>query len=547
MPFRAKTKRAGQRSHRTATFWRMVVPVCLLILAPIFTYTAVELAGLNEREQLLQNLYQAQLDAILFSVNQYCWDVVSGWGNFLRNELQAGGGLARSQTPIAAKLQKVQQRYATLSGAFVAHANDLDLVLPDSMAAQREPMAQNLSRALAAGAPEIERMREQARKGYFRPAVLKLGSDATGSQLLFVFSFEAENNNGAAPLSGLFFSSENFVQQVLRHKIAEFASQNFLLAVKQAGTNRMIFATQDLNQVIFEQEAPLWVLPDMKLAIKLAGLSTAQIARSRTQRTLFLMLGLDAVILAAVILLVRTIWRETELARLKSDFVDNVSHDLRTPLGLIRMFAETLEMGRLTSEEKRQEYYHTLSREAARLTRMVNNLLDFSRLEAGRKAYEPKSVELPALIKDALDSYRFHLQQRGFVLVEQFDGEVPPINADAEAVTQAFLNLLDNAVKYSMAEKHITVGLRREGEWAVIEVKDRGLGIAAKHLDKIFDKFYRVETVGHETRGAGVGLALVQHIMQAHHGRVEVSSTPGKGSSFFLKFPIPLAKSKTEK
>jgi two-component system phosphate regulon sensor histidine kinase PhoR len=98
--------------------------------------------------------------------------------------------------------------------------------------------------------------------------------------------------------------------------------------------------------------------------------------------------------------------------------------------------------------------------------------------------------------------------------------------------------LLDNAVKYSAQEKHITVGLRREDEWAVIEVKDRGLGIAAKHLDKIFGKFYRVETVGHETRGAGIGLALVQHVMQAHHGSVEVSSTPGKGSSFLLKFPI---------
>ncbi|MGH7600469.1 MAG: sensor histidine kinase, partial [bacterium] len=494
------------------------MPVCLLILAPIITYTAFELANSSEREQLIQNLYQAQLGAILFSVNQYCWDVVNGWGNFLRAELQSGGGLPTSPSQITARLAKVQQRYAVLSGAFATPANNLCLALPDSMASTRGPITQSISRALAAGAAEIEKMREQARKGYSRPAVLKLDIDSADSQLLFVFSFESENETGPAHLGGLLVSSENFVQQVLRHKIAEFESKNFLLAVKQAGTNRIIFATQDLANVVFEEEEPLWVLPDVKLAIKLAGLSTAEIARSRTQRTLFLMLGIDIVILAAVILLLRNILRETELARLKSDFVDNVSHDLRTPLGLIRMFAETLEMGRLTSEEKRQEYYRTLAREAARLTRMVNNLLDFSRIEAGRKAYEPKSVELPMLIKDALDSYRFHLQQRGFVLAEQLDGEVPPISADAEAVAQAFLNLLDNAVKYSAEEKHITVGLRREGEWTVIEVKDRGLGIEPKHLDKIFGKFYRVETVGHETRGAGIGLALVQHIMQAHHG-----------------------------
>jgi two-component system phosphate regulon sensor histidine kinase PhoR len=538
MRFRAKTNRDVHRRHRASPFWRLVVPVCLLLLVPIFTYTALELASLNERENLIQNLYQAQLSAILFSVNQYCWDVVNGWGNFLRTELQANDGPPASSSKIITRLANVQQRYAVLSGASAMRDNKLYLALPDSMAARQDQVTQSIARALAAGTTQIERMQEQARKGYSRPAVLKLKHDSTDSQLLFVFSFEPENENEPARLGGLLVSSENFVRQVLSHKIAEFESKNFLLAVKRAGTNRIIFATQDLANVSFEQEEPLWVLPDMKLAIRLAGLSTAEIARSRTKRTLLLMLGIDAVILAAVILLLRIILRETELARLKSDFVDNVSHDLRTPLGLIRMFAETLEMGRLASEEKRQEYYRTLSREAARLTRMVNNLLDFSRIEAGRKVYEPKSVELPTLIKDALDSYRFHLQQRGFVLVEQLDDGVPPISADVEAVAQAFLNLLDNAVKYSAEEKHIAIGLRREGEWAVIEVKDRGIGIEAKHLDKIFGKFYRVETVGHETRGAGVGLALVQHIMQAHHGSVEVSSTPGKGSSFLLKFPL---------
>jgi two-component system phosphate regulon sensor histidine kinase PhoR len=466
------------------------------------------------------------------------WDVVNGWGNFLRAELQTNGGLPTSPSPIADRLEKVQQRYTVLSGAFTAQANNVYLAMPDSMATRRDHITQIISHTLSTDSAEIEKMREQARKGYFRPVVLKLETDSTDTKLLFIVSVESENENGAARLGGLLVTPENFVQQVLSHKIAEFGSKNFLLAVKQAGTSRIIFATQDLTNVLFEQEAPLWVLPDMKLAIKLAGLSTAQIARSRTQRTLFLMLGIDAVILAAVILLLRILLRETELARLKSDFVDNVSHDLRTPLGLIRMFAETLEMGRLASEEKRQEYYRTLAREAARLTRMVNNLLDFSRIEAGRKAYEPKSIELPALIKEALDSYRFHLQQRDFVLVEKINDNVPPISADAEAVAQAFLNLLDNAVKYSAQEKQITVALRRENEWAVIEVKDRGLGITAKHLEKIFDKFYRVETVGHETRGAGIGLALVQHVMQAHHGSVEVSSTLGKGSSFLLKFPI---------
>jgi signal transduction histidine kinase len=237
-------------------------------------------------------------------------------------------------------------------------------------------------------------------------------------------------------------------------------------------------------------------------------------------------------------MLLRVILRETQLARLKSDFVDHVSHDLRTPLGLIRMFAETLELGRLSSAEKQQEYYRILARESARLTRLVNNLLDFSRIEAGRKKYEKKQVELPALIQEALETYRFHLQQRGFVLIEKIDASVPRIVADPEAITQAFLNLLDNAVKYSEQEKQVTVSLCREGNWTIVEVADCGIGIAPQHHHKIFGKFYRVERIGQETRGAGIGLAIVQHVMLAHNGRVEVKSAPGKGSSFVLKFPL---------
>jgi two-component system phosphate regulon sensor histidine kinase PhoR len=538
MRFNLKTKLTLRRRAAAKPFWRLVAPVCLLMLAPIFTYTAVEIAGLNEREAIMQNLYQAQLSAILFSLNQHCWDVVNGWGNYLRAELQSNNQTPMAQPEIVARLTKVQQRYAVLDGVFLSGGGRLFLALSDSVAPQLGHAIQTIPRALAAGAEEIKKMQEQARKGYFRPAVLEIEIDSAKKDLLFVYSLQHENENERAPLGGFFFSAESFVRQVLSHKMAEFSSKNFLLAVKQAETGHLVFTTQNLANEIFEQEAPLWILPHTTLAIKLAGVSAIEIARSRTQRTLFLMLGIDLVILFAVILLLRVIWRETELARLKSDFVDNVSHDLRTPLGLIRMFAETLEMGRLAADEKKQEYYRTLVREASRLTRLVNNLLDFSRIEAGRKEYEQKTVLLPTLIKDALDSYRFHLQQRGFVLVEQIEPVMPPVTADAEAVTQAFLNLLDNAGKYSAQEKHITVALRREDEWAVVEVTDRGIGIAAKHLDKIFGKFYRVQTVGQETRGAGIGLALVQHVMQAHHGRVEVKSEPGHGSSFFLKFPL---------
>ncbi len=510
----------------------------MLLLLPLLVYTGLELSRLNEQETLVQNLYQAQLGAILFSVNQYCWDVVSGWGNALFAETRD----AQNTEALAARLDRVRMRNNAVRAAFVYQQEQFFLSLPDSQRAQQSLLAARLSAVLSIENAAIARMHEHAAKGYFRPLVLPLqNTDPLQEELLVLFASEATKASASKQLHGLLLSTSQFVQTVLRPKIAEFENQNFLLAVKRADAAQIFFTTQDASNSDYEYEEPLWVLPKMSLAIKLRGASTAEIVRARTKRTLYLLAGVNAIILLAVVLFLRTLLRETQLARLKSDFVDNVSHDLRTPLGLIRMFAETLQMGRVPAEEKKQEYYGILAREADRLTRMVNNLLDFSRIEAGRKVYEQKKIALAAVLAEVLNSYRYHLRQRGFVLEENFSAQLPVIHADAEAVGQAFVNLLDNAVKYSAAEKHIRVALYRVENWIVVEVTDRGLGIAAKHQHKIFDRFYRIEEVGGEARGAGIGLALVQHVMTAHGGKVEVQSVPGQGSTFRLKFPVPAA------
>ncbi len=505
--------------------------VGLLLCLPVISYTALELTRLNEQEALIEDLYRAQLGAILFSVNQYCWDVVSGWGNSLRTELAAA---THSKTErVQMSLMRVQQRHEPIQIAFAYAQKRIVLALADSLAPQREQLAARIAETLARHMRETDKMLEHASKGYVRPVVLELAPTSRGNEtLILVFAGEEEN------LEGLLISTASFVRQVLRPKISEFESRNFLLAVKRTDDQSILLATNAAAREAFEYEEPLWILPNMTLAIKLQNTSTAEIAATRTRRTLWLMLGVNVIILTTIALILRTLFREAQLARLKSNFVDNVSHDLRTPLGLIRMFAETLQMGRVPSEEKKQEYYGVLARETERLTRMVNNLLDFSRIEAGRKVYDSKAFNLTAVIAEVLNSYRFHLEQRGFTLVQKLSPEMLWITADVEAVSQAFVNLLDNAVKYSDEHKHITVALYRDENWAVLAVTDRGIGIDAKHRHKIFDKFYRVETVGRDTRGAGIGLALVQHVMVAHNGKVEVQSELGKGSSFYLKFPI---------
>lgn len=514
---------------------RMIIPLGALLLLPLLLYTALEFSRLNEQEALLQELYQSQLSAILFSVNQYCWDVVSGWGNFLNEATRH----ARSASEIESQLGQVRARYEAVLAAFVFRQEQLMLSLPDSLHAQTKQFSDRLLALVANESEAIERMKGLAAKGYFRPLALRLENAGSGAEgLLMLFAHEAQMPGNEHQVSGLLLSTEHFVQTVLRPKITEFESQNFLLAIKRATSGKIIIATQESANVLYEHEEPLWVLPNMVLAIKLSGASTTEIVRARTKRTISLLVGVDVIILFAVALFMRILSRESQLARLKSDFVDNVSHDLRTPLGLIRMYAETLQMGRVPAEQKKQEYYGILAREAERLTRMVNNLLDFSRIEAGRKVYEQKAVDLTVVLAEVLASYRYHLQQRGFVLEERISVALPLIQADAEAVSQAVVNLLDNAVKYSEAQKYILVALVREENWVVLEVTDHGLGIAPQHQQKIFDKFYRVEEIGGDSRGAGIGLALVQHVMAAHGGKVEVKSVLGKGSSFYLKFPL---------
>jgi signal transduction histidine kinase len=244
------------------------------------------------------------------------------------------------------------------------------------------------------------------------------------------------------------------------------------------------------------------------------------------------------VIVAGVALTWRLVRRETEMARLKSDFVANVSHDLKTPLSVIRMFGETLEMGRVTDETKRREYYRVITRESERLSRLIDNVLDFSRIEGGRRRYDFAPTAVEPLVRATLAAFAYPLTQQAFKVELDVAPDLPEVVMDADAVGQALANLVDNAIKYSGDEKWLTVEARVvQGELA-LAVVDRGIGIPAAEQARIFEKFYRVgrsETQGR--RGSGVGLALVRHVADAHGGRVTVESHPGEGSRFTLWIP----------
>ena len=251
---------------------------------------------------------------------------------------------------------------------------------------------------------------------------------------------------------------------------------------------------------------------------------------------LFLILGIT---LFGAYLLWRDVRREVRMAEMRSQFVSSVSHELKTPLTAIRMFAETMRMGRSKDLKTHAEYLDTIVNESQRLTRLLNNVLDFSKIEQGKRTYHPEQASLYEIIQSAARAMEYPLSQQGFSLEVKTENGLPDVNVDKDAIEQALLNLLHNAMKYSGDSRDIGLSLQKKDGFAVIQVADHGIGIDPQEQQKIFDKFYRVPSSENERIvGTGLGLALVSHIVEAHLGRLEIESTLGKGSVFSIFLPL---------
>lgn len=234
----------------------------------------------------------------------------------------------------------------------------------------------------------------------------------------------------------------------------------------------------------------------------------------------------------------RALLREWHLAELKSEFVADFSHELRRPLTSIRMFCEMLKDGRVPDEEKKLKYYGIITSESERLTHLANNILDFSRIERGRKVYDFKDEDITATIRETVDRFKAYLVEKTRPVTLNVEKDIPGLKVDARSISEALLNLLTNAAKFSSPDKEITINLVVVGKDVVIEVIDRGIGIPPKEKKRIFNKFYRTsQKQVMQIEGTGLGLALVKYIIQAHRGRVKVESEPGKGSKFSLILP----------
>lgn len=259
-------------------------------------------------------------------------------------------------------------------------------------------------------------------------------------------------------------------------------------------------------------------------------------AEERTRATLLVTLFLAA--LGGALWLWRSVSQQAELARLKVELVSRVSHELKTPLALIRMYGETLGLGRAQDSAQAAQFGGIIARESERLTNLIQRILDFSRQQAGTLNYAPEPLDLGQLLQSVADAYTPHLESRGAMLEEDLPLGIW-VTCDANACESAVVNLLENAAKYGrdgVAEQTIELSLRRDKSQAIVEVRDRGRGIPPDEIERIFAGFYRAKNAG-EVRGAGLGLSLVQHFAEAHGGTVTASCRPGGGSIFRLVLP----------
>ena len=508
----------------------------LLVMLPAIFYSVYEFTTLTRSEALIADIYRQQLDVVLYSLNQYAWDVADSWANSINSSFETG---QTSRGTLSAFFGPFLEENSGIRSVFLTDSS-LSLVQVFSpkvrTSLEQNPGSEEIMFSLKQQNATLERLFKLQASGYRKidPILIDITSAGTALALVFITGGQVRDHR----IVGIVIDAERFIRDILGRKMNEAAGDNFVLSVNRKHSTQIIYATGEQPQQGARQTKDLWLFPDYTIGIRLRGQTIDEVVRARFYRNLLLIGLLNVVLIAGVWVVYRTVRREMELAQLKSDFVSSVSHEIKTPLALIRMFGETLQMKRVRSETKKQEYYDTIVQETERLTRLINNILNFSRMEAGKKEYFFESADLNAIVRDVLKNYGTHLENEGFTVSVNTDAPLPPINADSGAIAEALLNIVDNSVKYSGARKHLKIHTGRDERTVYVEIEDLGIGIDPSLQKRIFEKFYRVSTgLVQETKGTGLGLTLVKHIMDAHRGTVTLRSEPGKGSAFRLSFP----------
>lgn len=513
---------------------RVLVLLVLLIIIPFLVYAFLQLSSLKEDEQMADEIYEKQMDAVLFSLNQYADDMTSQWIRQLQEDEsdlneEAADLVLRNESIQLLVIRNMETNEDSLFFGEYAIQDQVDRNLINQWYSNQDSVMRRLETYLDAGFQKIQSVADWQLIAGLRP------SQAATSIMLY--------NQDSVLYNALIILESNFwAEQILGARMVELARDNFKMAVIQGAIDaepNILYSTDAINFEGNYFQRPLWVLPDTYLIIRPQGESYSDLIRSRNKKNFYFLIFSVVIVLAGGLLIIRNIRNTFKIAQLKSDFVSNVSHEIRTPVSLIKMYAETLMLGRVKSDEKKQHYYNVMHHESGRLTYLVNNILDFSRIEANRKTYAKEPANLNQLVQQVYANYEYTFKEKGVSASLALAQEEILVELDTSAFDEALSNLIDNAIKYSEANPKVEIKSGMKDGFGYCTVQDHGKGISKPEQSRIFDKFYRVEgAMTQKTKGTGLGLSLVKHIMDAHKGVVEVSSRPGEGSIFTLKFPL---------
>ena len=525
----------GGRRILWAGLAAVLVPLAMLMALQYWWLTELEHNSAIARKATLNNY----LETITKEVHYFYYKISERTLNlppelFTQNKLQkAAGFFKKKEIPGARQLFLIS--YGEKSKL---------LFLNQETGEMEQPESSQETVAVWAAASPWSYMRKKGTK----LKTTNLAADLHNPRTRIILNPITDDNWQLVGLAGLIVDEAYFKQKVLPKAIEESlpkfedGEQKELHVVVRDGRGYQVLpkgekATKENDRAWRDFR---FVFTDWSIALQGDFASPEKWARVNFTYNMTLSAILALVLLAGIGLTMRTALREMKLSAMKNEFVSNVSHELRTPLSSIRVFGEFMRRGRVRDPDKVREYGSYIETESRRLTQLINNILDFSRIESGHIAYNFEAVDLEELLAGTLATFSVRLRDKGFEV--RYDGPedpLPEIRLDANAIDRAVANLLDNAVKYSNGDRRIGVELSRNDEGVAIAVSDHGIGIPHDELERIFERFHRVSTgLVHDVKGSGLGLTLVKHIAEAHGGRVTVESKPGRGSTFVIYLPV---------
>ncbi len=503
----------------------------LIIALPPLLFTSYEIGNLYQNEKMIDSIYTRQLESVMFSINQYSDDIVSRWANQLENEFQKNNSVEGKF------VEEFLDRNTSIQ--FILYADSIKInntffkESAMSLGLEKDDLMQILKENNSTVSRLIQYMDGGFRK--IQPLDLDLPDHS-------MFLFAIKQNDEKIIICGIVVNSMTFIRENLGPKIQSVATNQFYFSVFDFKTDEEVYSNEfyEVNQKNIEHKKQLWLMPDYQLGIQIKGETIEDLVQERTNFNIWVIILMDLVLLLAAIFVYRSLRQQMKLAQLKSEFVSNVSHEIRTPLAIINMYSETLEMDRIKDDNKKKEYYSIINTEANRLSGIVNKILNFSKIESGRRDYKFEKSDINQLLVKIIEQYDHHFKQKGFKCNLKLGEDLPKVMIDSEAITDAIINLIDNAIKYSTDNRQIDIISGSDGKHITVEIKDYGIGIEEKYQKLVFDKFYRVTegNLAHKAKGSGIGLSIVNHIMKAHNGSVELISSPNEGSCFILCFPI---------